>query len=67
LLIVAIAGIFVEEFITYTSRNRIHPIGIKFIDASQTLSIYKFINIKRRLFYCNANIQFSNKSTDPLK
>jgi hypothetical protein len=27
----AIAGIFVEEFLTYTSRKWMHPIGIKSI------------------------------------
>jgi hypothetical protein len=29
--VVAIAGIFVEELLTYTSRNRMHPIGIKYL------------------------------------
>jgi hypothetical protein len=37
-LIVAIAGIFVEECLTYTSRNGMHPIGIKFKENLVTLS-----------------------------
>jgi hypothetical protein len=36
-----------------------HPTKIKFIDASQAHSIQQYINVKRRLSYCNANIQFN--------